>query len=144
MPVFGVEGDEILLKKPIDVRRVVNDFVVPAELRELVPDLMETVRAARDYRRHRITIQRLDRGFGEHLIEVFVAHPARRVAMAVLFLAEDRKANAARLEDARERDRDSLRAVVERTHAANPEQDIRTLATLRELSHRGNVETIGP
>ena len=64
--------------------------------------------------------------------------------MAVLFLAEDREVDVARLQDAREGDGDLLRAVVERSHAADPEQHVRPLAALRQLGHRRDVHPLGP
>src|SRR5688572_10844381 len=111
---------------------MVNDFVVPAELRELIPDLMKAVGAARDDREHLVAVQRLDRVLREHLVEVLVSHAPGRVAMAVLFLSENREADATGLEDASERHGDLLRAIVERAHAPDPEQNVRAFAALVE------------
>jgi hypothetical protein len=111
----------MLIEQSIDVRRVMDDLVVAAELRELVADLVKAVRAARHDGRDRIPIECRDRVLREHLVQVFVPHSARRVAVAVLFLPEDREPDAACLQDAREGDRDLLRSIVERPHATDPE-----------------------
>ena len=113
LPRVALKGDAALLEKAFDVGRVVDDVVVAAQLGELVSDLMEAVRAAGDDSQHVVAIERLDRVLREHLIQVLVAHPARRVAVAMLFLPEDREPDAARLENPRERDADLLRAIVE-------------------------------
>src|SRR5678816_3346707 len=112
-----------------------DDLVVAAELRELVPELMEAVRAVGDDRPHGIAVERLDRALGQHLVEVLVAHAPRRVAVAALLLAEDGEPDVARLKDPRERDGDLLRAIVERAHAADPEEDVRLLALVSKLPH---------
>src|SRR5689334_3015608 len=100
-----------------------DDLVVAAKLRKLVADLMEAVRAARDDRLHLVAIERADGVLREHLIQVLIAHAPGRIAVAVLFLPEDREVDPGRLENSRKRDGDLLRAVVERTHAPNPEQN---------------------
>src|SRR5688572_16597878 len=123
---------------------MVNDLVVAAELWELVPDLMKAVRTARDDREHLVAVQRLDRVLREHLVEVLVSHAPGGVAMAMLFLAENREANAAGLEDASEGYGDFLGAIIEGAHAPDPEQDVRTLPALVQLRHRGDVEAIRP
>src|SRR5207237_9754689 len=105
---------------------------------------MKAVRTARHDLEHLIAVERLDGVFGEHLIQILVPHAPRRITMAVLFLAEDREANAARLEDAREGDADLLRAIVERSHAADPEEHVGAFAALEKLGHRGNVHSLGP
>ncbi len=123
---------------------MVDDLVVAAELRKLVADLVEAVRAARDDRLHLVAVERLDRVLREHLIQILVAHAARRIAVALFFLAEDREVDVRSLEDARERDGDLLRAVVERSHAADPEQHVGALAALHHLGHRRDVHPLRP
>src|SRR6185437_3912630 len=104
----------------------------------------EAVRAARDDRLHLVAVERADGVFGEHLVEILIAHPARRVAVAVLFLAENGELDPARLEDSRKSDRDLLRAIVERAHAPDPEQHVRPLAALERFGHRRDVHPVGP
>src|SRR4029077_423525 len=97
-PVLGFPRNAMLGPEPLDVRRVVNNLVVPAELRKFVADLVEAMWAAGHDRLHAIAVERLDRVLGQHLIEVLVAHAARRIAVAMLLLAEDRETDLAGFE----------------------------------------------
>ena len=91
-----------------------------------------------------VAVERADRVLREHLVQILVAHAARRIAVAMFFLPEDREVDAGGLEDSRKGDGDLLRAIVERPHAADPEQDVGTLAALHDLGHRRDVEPFGP
>src|SRR6187402_3024829 len=119
-----------------------NDLVVSTQLRELVSDLMETVWAARDHRLHLVPIERADRVLREHLIEVFVAHAPGGIAVAMLLLSEDREVDAGSLENSCKSNGDLLRAVVERAHASDPEQNVWPLTALHRFRHRPDVEPL--
>src|SRR6266513_6013408 len=110
-----------------------HDLIIAAKLRELVAELVKAVWAARYDRRDRITIQRVNRISSQYLIEILIAHAPSGVAVAVFLLAEDGEADAARLKAARDGAGDLLGAVVEGSHAADPEQYVRPLG---ELGHR--------
>jgi hypothetical protein len=127
--VLSGEGKLFVGKEPLDVGGVVNHLVVAAELRILVADLMEAVGTARDDRADLITVEGLDVLLGEHLIEVLVAHASRRIAVAALFLAEYGEPDIGRLKDACDGDGDLLRAIVEGTHAPDPEEHVGALST---------------
>ena len=74
---------------------VVDDLVAAAEVRVLVRERVEAVRAARDDLRHAGLVQRRDVLLRERLEHVLVAHPAGRVAGAGLARAEDRDVDPA-------------------------------------------------
>ena len=101
-------------------RRVVDDLVPSAELRVLVAERVEAVRAGGDDGLHPVPVQRLDVRGREHLEDVLVAHPSRGVAGARLLLAEDREADARPVEARDDRARDASIALVERGRAADP------------------------
>src|SRR5919107_3643200 len=91
-PLVALQRYTLVLQQPLDEGRVVDHLVVAAELRELVAELVEAVRAVGDDGLYRIAIERLDRALRQHLVEVLVPHPARGVAVAALLLAEDGEA----------------------------------------------------
>ena len=96
--------------------RVVDHLVAAAEVRVLVGERVEAVRAAGDDLRDAGLVERLDVLLGERLEDVLVADPPRRVAGAALARAEDREVDA-RLVSAAAR---SPRAVV-RARSSNEE-----------------------
>ena len=67
---------------------MVHDLVVPAELRVLVLERVEAVRALRDDLLHAQPVERLDVLHREHLEDVLVARSAGRVAGAQLARSE--------------------------------------------------------
>ncbi len=138
------DGHTPLRHQVLDVRRVVDHVVLATELRVLVPELVEAVRAGGDDGAHSILGERLDVVLREHLVEVLVPHPARRVAVALLLLAEDREADPGGLEDAREGHGGLLRAIVERAHAPDPIQDLGGLSPRGQLGHRRDLHPLGP
>ena len=76
--------------------RVVHDLVVAAELRVLVLQRVEAVRALRDDLLHAEAVERLDVLHRQHLEDVLVARAAGRVAGAQLARAEDGEVEPAR------------------------------------------------
>ena len=74
--------------------------------------------------RRPVAVERLDVRRGQHLVDVVVAHPPRRIAGARFLLAEDREANAGRVEAGREGPRHASIALVERGRATHPVQDL--------------------
>ena len=89
----AVRRDEL-----VEQLRVVDDLVVAAELRVVVLQHVEAVRALRDDLLHAHAVERLDVLHGEHLEDVLVAGPAGLVAVAHLARAEDREVDARALE----------------------------------------------
>src|SRR5204863_8207735 len=81
LPLISLERNAVVLQQPLDIGRMMNDLVVAAELRKLVPNLMEAVGTAGDNSHDVVAIQRFDGVLGQHLIEVFVSHPTSRIAM---------------------------------------------------------------
>ena len=102
--------------------RVVHHLVVAAELRVLVLQRVEAVRALRDDLLHAEAVERLDVLHRQHLEDVLVARAARRVAGAELARAEDREVEPGALQQLGDRAARLLVAVVERARAADPVQ----------------------
>src|SRR5437868_9982943 len=80
-----VELDVARLEPPVgdelrDHFAVVQHLEVPAELRVLVRERVEAVRALRDDLLHAVAVERLDVLLGEGLEQIFVPQPARRIA----------------------------------------------------------------
>src|SRR5204862_245603 len=61
----GLQRHARILQQSLDERGVVNDFIVSAELRKLIAQLMEAVWAAGDDRLHLVAIERADGVLGE-------------------------------------------------------------------------------
>ena len=108
-------GDEL-----VEQLGVVHDLVVAAELRVLVLQRVEAVRALRDDLLHAHAVERLDVLHREHLEDVLVARAAGRVAGAQLARAEDREVDAGPLQQLGQRAARLLVAVVEAARAADP------------------------
>ena len=123
---------------------MVDDLVRPAQLPVLVADRVEAVRAGGHDRplAHPVAVERLDVARRQHLEDVVVAHPPGRVAGARLLLAEDREADARRVEARRDRPGDLLVARVERRRAADPVQDLELVepAGRRHRRHGRDLE----
>src|SRR5207237_2276769 len=92
---------------------VVEHLEVPAELRVLVGEGVEAVRALRDDLLEAVAPERLHVLLRERLEQVLVAEPARRVAVAGLLLAQDAEGDPRLLEDLHDRARDLLLPLVE-------------------------------
>ena len=99
---------------------VVDDLVVATELRVLVSERVEAVRALGDDLLDAHAVERLDVLHCQKLEDVFVAGAASRVAGAVLGRAEDCVAHASTVHQLRQCLADLLVLVVERTSATNP------------------------
>src|SRR5258708_18758741 len=102
------------------------------------------MRALRDGFHRAIFAQSFDVLLRERLEEVFVPQPARRVAVARLFLAENAERHAGLLQYLDQRARDFLLPLVERPRAADEEE---ILMVLRGFLHRGgrrHVEVRAP
>src|SRR5690554_4305062 len=80
----------------------------------------------------------------QDLVEVLVPEAAGRVAIARLLLAEYGEVDPCCLHDLREGHGDSLGAIVEGSHAAYPEQHVRTMPALQHLRHREDLESLRP
>ena len=120
---------------------VVDDLVVAAEVRVLVGERVEAVRAARDDLAHARLVERLDVLLGVGLEDVLVAHPPRGVAVARLARAEDREVDARGLQQLRRRLRRRARALVERRGAADPVEHLRHGVARLQHAH---PEALGP
>ena len=128
--------------------RVVDHLVVRAELRVLVLQRVEAVRALRDDLLHSEPVERLDVLHREHLEDVLVARPAGGVAGAELARAEDREVDVRPLQELRHRPARLLVAVVERSRAADPVQVLvvevpARIDDLDPLHARGPVAPLG-
>ena len=105
--------------------RVVDHLVVAVELRVLVLQRVEAVRALRDDLLHAEAVERLDVLHREHLEDVLVARAPGAVAGAHLARAEDREVDAGPLEQLGHRAARLLVPVVERSRAARPSRGTR-------------------
>ena len=101
---------------------MVDHLVVAAELRVLVLDHVEAVRALRDDLAHAHAVERLDVLHREHLEDVLVARAAGLVAVAHLARPEDREVDARALQQLGERAARLLVAVVEAARAPDEEE----------------------
>ena len=106
-----------LRDKAVDELERMDDFVVPAKLRVLVGDRVETVRAARDDLPHAVLLERLDVLLRLHLPQVLVADASGRVAVAGLLGGEDGERDSGGAEDLHESARHLLIAPVVRRGA---------------------------
>ena len=123
---------------------VVHDLVAPAEVRVLVRERVEAVRARRDDLAGAGLVQRLDVLLGERLEDVLVPHPPGRVARARLARAEDREVDAGRLEQLRRRLGRRLGALVERRRAADPVEHLGRRVARLEHAHAEPLRPRGP
>ena len=121
--------------------RVVDDLVVAAEVRVLVRQRVEAVRAARDDLLHARLVHRRDVLLGERLERVLVAHPAGRVAGARLARAEHGEVDAGGLQELRGRLGGRPGALVERGRAADPVEHLGRGVPWLKNAH---VEALGP
>src|SRR6266542_3618733 len=129
-PELQLAGRDELL----DELEGVHDLVAPAELRVLVGDRVEAVRARGDHLADTVAAEGLDVLLRLQLPEVLVADPAGRVAVAGLLRAEDRERDAGCSEDPRERLRDTLIAPIERRRAAD-EVEVLGIGLLGDRRH---------
>ena len=109
-------GDQVL-----DDLRVVQHLVVAAELRVVLLDGVEAVRAGGDHAPDLGLVHHRDVRLGLRLEQILVAGAARRVARAALLLAEHREVHAADLQDLDQRAHRLLDAIVVRRFRFGPE-----------------------
>ena len=113
------EREPAVAHELVEQLRVVDHLVVAADLRVVVLQHVEAVRALRDDLLHAHAVERLDVLHREHLEDVLVAGAAGLVAVAHLARAEDREVDARALQQLRERARRLLVAVVEAARATD-------------------------
>src|SRR5438874_8241756 len=118
----------------------VEHLVVPPELRELVLDGVEAVRAVDDDLLHARRGEALDARLRHGLVEVLVAEAARGLAVAELRLAEAGEVHARLLEQPGEGLRGLLVAVVESAGAA----DVVEVLGVRLVGDGGYAEPLRP
>ncbi len=121
---------------------VVHDLVAAAEVRVLVAERVEAVRAA--WSTIFVTparFERLDVLLGEGLEDVLVAHPPGGVAGAGLARAEDGEVDAGGLQQLRGRLGRRAGALVERGRAADPVEHLRRRVARLEHAH---VQALAP
>ena len=121
---------------------MVHDLVVAAELRVLVLQRVEAVRALRDDLLHAHAVEHLDVGHGQHLEEVLVAGAAGRVAGAHLRRPEDGHVEAGPLQQLGHGLGDLLVLVVEAAGAAHPVEVL--VGERRRRVDDLDVEALGP
>ena len=131
-------GDEA-----VDELQRVDDLVGAAQLRVLVREGVEAVRAARDDLLHLVLLEGVDVLLRLQLPEVLVADAARGIAVARLLSREDRERHSRRLQDLDQRDRDLLIAAVDRGGAAD-EVQVLGIRPLREGRHAEVARPIAP
>ncbi len=107
---------------------VVHDLVVAAELRVLVEQRVEAVRALGDDLLHAHAVEHLDVRHGQHLEEVLVARPAGRVAGAHLRRTEHGDGDPGPPQQLGHRLGDPLVLVVEAARRSRPSRGTRPAA----------------
>ena len=139
--------DELLLAdQPVEQLGVVDDLVLAAELRVLVLDGVEAVRAGDDDLGRADLVEGLDVLLGEHLEEELVAGPSGRVAGAGLAVAEDREGDPGLVEQLGHGAGGLLGAVLVGAGAADPEQVVDVVGGLDVLAEDLDLErqVLGP
>ena len=114
---------------------VVHDLVAPAEVRVLVRERVEAVRARGDDLAGAGLVQRLDVLLGERLEHVLVPHPPGRVAGARLARARGSRSRRRRPGAAWPSTRPTPGALVERRRAADPVEHLRRRIARLEHAH---------
>ena len=110
-----------------------HDLVAPAEVGVLVREGVEAVGTAGDDLRHPRLVERRDVRLGERLEDVLVARATCRISRARLARPEDRDVEPRGEQELRRRDRRGARALVERSGAADPVEDLgRGIARLED------------
>src|SRR2546427_3308313 len=131
--------DSAALHEVVDDLRVVQHLVRAPELRELVLDRVEAVRAVRDDLLELVLVDVLDVLRRHRLVEVLLAEPPRDLAVTT-FLLHHAERDARLLEDGHHRARDGLVALVVRRRAADPVEVLDLLAG----RHDRHVEALRP
>ncbi len=98
------------------------DFKICTQLRVLVEERVEAVRAGGDDLLYAVAIECFDVLFSENLEQIFVAEPPGRVSRARLFISQDCEVNVGLLEHACHCPGDFGIAFVQCPGAAHPEQ----------------------
>src|SRR5882762_1455343 len=113
-------GESACIDEFLEKLRVVDDLVVPAEIRVLVLDRVEAVRARRDDPPHAIAVQGLDVRLDHRLCEVLISEAPRRIAGALLLGSQYGEPDAGSLQESDEGLGHLPVAVVERSGAPDP------------------------
>ena len=143
----AVDRDDLLLAdEAVEQLRVVQHLVLAAELRVLVLDRVEAVRARDDDLRRAELVERLDVLLREHLEEHLVARAAGGVTGAGLAVAEDREVHAGVVEELGHGARRLLGAVLVGAGAADPEEVVDVVGRLDVLAEHldGEGEVLRP
>ena len=123
---------------------VMHDLVGASEIRILVAQRVETVRARGDDLLDARAVKGRDVLAGQSLKRVLVAHPASRVSGACLARPEHGKIHAGHLQQLRRRDRSFSCALVERGRAADPEQHVGSRLTRLQHSNPQPLRPLHP
>ena len=123
---------------------MVAHLVAPAEVRVLVGERVEAVRAAGDDPADAGLVERRDVLLRGGLEDVLVAHPPRRIAGAALARPEDREVDAGGRQQPRRRCRCAPGALVERRRAADPVEHLGRRLARREDRHAELAGPVGP
>ena len=115
---------------------------VAVELRVLVADGIEAVRARGDDGLELVSLERLDIALGQGLVEVLVAEAPGRLAGALLLVAQDREVHARGLQHPDESPRHLPVALVEGAVAADP-VEVLGLVDLAHLLHAQVLRPVG-
>ena len=122
---------------------MVHDFEVAAELRVLVLQRVEAVRAGRDYLLDVVTLQRLDVLLRLALEQVLVTDSPRRVAAARLLVAEDAYLDARCVQHSGQSEGALHAALLEGGRAADPEEELR-VAVVGDVLDLEALRPVGP
>ena len=139
-------GDLLLADEAVEQLRVVQHLVLAAELRVLVLDRVEAVRAGDDDLRRADLVEGLDVLLREHLEEHLVARAASGVTGAGLAVAEDGEVHAGVVEELGDGSRRLLGAVLVGAGAADPEEVVDLVGGLDVLPEHldGEGEVLRP
>ena len=136
----AVLTSSLLLDQLLQQLTVVHDLVLAAELWILVLQRVEAVRALGDDLAHAHAVEHLDVGHGEHLEQVLVARPSRRVAGAHLAGTEDGEVEPGPLQELGHRAGD-LPVLSSNDPTADPVKELVGEGLAR--IHDGHVEVAG-
>src|SRR5690606_27974250 len=130
-----LQDDTSLPDQSLKERRMMFYRVVSTQLRILIFDCIETMRACRDDRADVVSVENLNIVERLHLEQELIPCTARRIPRAAFLGTQHSKIDIQHLQYLHKRARHPLAAVVERSCAANPEQYFWRLSLRGEFCH---------
>ena len=132
--------DSALLNQLVNKLTVVEHFVFAAELGILVAHGIEAMGADGHNLLDVVAVQGFDVLAGQHLEQILVAHPPRRVSGTGFLIAQDGKIHPGRLEHLNHRTGGALAALLQGGGAAHPEENFR----IRLFGQGRYIQPLGP